>query len=133
MTALRSSPAAAWYTAMHPTVPRIWLRCLPRRAVHLRVIVRLRSGYTTIGGRLPYLAKQRCELCGAVDSIEHFLCHCIGLYAERARLYDVVSALTSLPPTVPLLLGFSSSLRSDVLRSITTETARFVIAAKRWP
>jgi len=133
MTEMRSTPAASWYTSMHPPARRNWLKCLPPGGVFLRVIIRLRSGYTAVGGMLPYLPEQRCELCGAVESVEHFLCHCIGLYSLRARLYDAVSAVTDLPPTVPLLLGFSSSLRSDVLRTITTATARFVVAAKRWP
>jgi len=133
MSALQHSHAALWYTSMHPPTRRNWLRCLPTGGVFLRVIIRLRSGYTTVGGMLPYLPEQRCELCGAVDSVEHFLCNCIGLYSARVRLFDAVSGLTDLPLTVPLLLGFSSSLPCDILRNITTATARFVIAAKRWP
>jgi len=133
MRTLRNSAAASWYTSLHPPARRNWLKCLPAGGVFLRVIVRLRTGYTTIGGMLPYLPEQRCKSCGAVDSVEHFLCTCIGLYAERARLYDTVSGLTDLPPTVPLLLGFNSSLSSGTLRGITTATARFVVAAGRWP
>jgi len=133
MSKLQTTPAASWYMSLHPPKRRTWQKCLPQGGLFLRVIIRLRSGYTAIGGMLPYLPEQRCESCGAFDSIEHFLCNCIGLYTERARLYDVVSEVCDRPPSVPLLLGFSASLSNAVLRQITTATARFVIAAKRWP
>ena len=58
---LRSSHKATWYNSMHPALTRrIWMRCLPKGGVHLRVIIRLRTGYTTVGAMLPYLPEQRC-------------------------------------------------------------------------
>ena len=105
----------------------------PQGGVFLRVIVRLRTGYTTIGAMLPFLPEQRCPECGAVDSIEHLLLTCIALIERRSQLLSKITNLTLETMTVPLLLGFSSSLPTSTLRKITTETARFVVDCKRWP
>jgi len=110
------APASSWYSSMHPPMRRIWLKCLPRGGVNLRVIVRLRSGYTHVGGMLPFLPEARCPECGAVDTVEHLLCSCIALFGARSRLYATVSRLTDAPITVA-----------------PTATARFVVEAKRWP
>ena len=84
---LRESHKADWYNSMHPPASRrIWMRCLPKGGVFLRVIVRLRMGYTTIGAMLPFLPEQRCPECGAVDSIEHLLLTCIALIERRSQL-----------------------------------------------
>ena len=131
---LRSSHKATWYNSMHPALTRrIWMRCLPKGGVHLRVIIRLRTGYTTVGAMLPYLPEQRCPNCGAMDSIEHLLFSCIAFIDRRSQLITRVTRLTQETLTVPLLLGFSCTLSNDSLREITTETARFVVDCKRWP
>ena len=120
---LRESHKAEWYNSMHPAVSRrIWMRCLPQGGVFLRVIVRLRTGYTTIGAMLPFLPEQRFPECGAVDSIEHLLLAYIALIERRSQLLSKITNLTLETKTVPLLLGFSNSLPSSTLRKITTET-----------
>ena len=131
---LRESHKAAWYNSIHPiSMRRIWMRCLPQGGVYLRVMIRLRTGYTTVGAMLPYLPEQRCPECGAIDSIEHLLFHCIAFFELRSKYFSRVRCLTEETLTLPLLLGFSSGLSNDTLRKITTETARFVIECKRWP
>ena len=82
---------------------------------------------------LPYLPETRCPDCGAIDSVEHLLYSCIAHFATREQLFQEVSRLADQPMTIALLLGFSSSVSSEVLRAITTATERFVISAKRWP
>ena len=133
MTELRSAHSASWYNGLHPTTRRVWMRCLPRGGVFLRVITRLRSGYTAIGARLPYLPETRCPACGASDSIEHLLLSCIAYFGAREKLFQEVSKVTDHSVSLALLLGFSSSESNEVLRAITTATARFVVEVKRWP
>ena len=131
---LRKNNTAEWYSSMHSTIARrIWMRRLPQGGVFFRVIVRLRTGYTTIGAMLPFLPEQRCPECGAVDSIEHLLLTCIALIERRSQLFSKITNLTLETVTVPLLLGFSTSLPNRTLRKITNETARFVVDCKRWP
>ena len=130
---LRNKHSASWYNSMHPQTRRIWLRCLPPGGVYLRIIARLRSGYTTVGGMLPYMPEVRCPDCGAVDSVEHLLCSCVAHFERRSKLYDEIGNFTTEPLTLSLLLGFSLSLDSKLLRRITIATARFVIDCKRWP
>ena len=130
---MRNTNSASWCNSMHPPTRRVWLRCLPRGGVFLRVIVRLHSGYTTVGAMLPYMPEVRCPSCGAEDSVEHLLCSCVAFVARRSELYDEVKRLTAEPVTMPLLLGFSLSLDSDVLRKVTCATARFVVDCRRWP
>ena len=79
---LRNKNSALWYNSMHPPTRSVWLRYLPPGGVLLRVIVRLRSGYTTVGAMLPYMPEVRCPDCGAEDSVEHLLCSCVA-YFER--------------------------------------------------
>ena len=133
LTELRNTKSATWYNSMHPAERRVWLHCLPRGGVYLRIIVRLRSGYTTVGAMLPYLPEARCPDCGAVDSIEHLLCSCIAHLARRSQLYEEILRITDQPVTLSLLLGFSANISSKILREVTTATARFVVDVKRWP
>ena len=130
---MRGKASANWYNSMHPPTRRVWLRCLPPGGVYLRVIVRLRSGYTTVGAKLPYMPEVRCPACGADDSVEHLLCSCVAYFERRSQLYDEVTRLTTEPLTLSLLLGFSTLLDSKVLRRITIATARFVVDCQRWP
>ena len=130
---LRLTHSASWYNALHPTSRRVWMRCLPTGGVLLRIITRLRTGYTSIGAMLPYLPETRCPGCGAVDSVEHLLFSCISHFAARELLFNEVTRLTDQPVTITLLLGFSCFVSNEVLRAITTATARFVVSAKRWP
>ena len=123
LSELRESHKAEWYNTMHPkSTRRIWMRCLPQGGVFLRVIVRLRTGYTTVGAMLPFLPEQRCPNCGALDSIEHLLFTCIAFFELRSKYFTKLNSLTQEALTLPLLLGFSSTLPSSTLRAITTET-----------
>ena len=98
--------------------------------VFLRVIGRMRSGYANFGNSTPFGAESRCPYCGALDTIEHLLLHCISLHSERCILFKELSSITKMSPSLPLLLGFAS-LSSSSLRRITIATARFVCSARR--
>ena len=129
---LRASPSAAWYNALHPPERREWLRCLPAGGSRLRIIARLRSGYADIGRMLPYREETRCPHCGAFDTVEHLLLRCVALICERGVLFDFVALHTAEVPSLSVLLGFAA-LPTNTLRLITTATAKFAIAARRWP
>ena len=132
MVEFRASPPAAWYNALHPPERREWLRCLPAGGSRLRIIARLRSGYADIGRMLPYREETRCPGCGAFDTVEHLLLHCMALICERGVLFDFFALHTEEVPSLSVLLGFAA-LPTNTLRLITTATAKFVIAARRWP
>lgn len=133
MNTLLHCQSAAWYITLHPRQRRNWISSLPPGGALLRIIVRLRSGYAHIGERLSWAVQTRCPACGADDTIHHLLLQCIALVRARGEMFDVVAAVTSMPPTVRLLLGFDEHLSSRKLRHITSATARFVITAQRWP
>ena len=132
MVELRATPSAARYNELHPEERREWLSCLPAGGSRLRVIARLRSGYADIGRMLPYREESRCQRCGAFDTVEHLLLRCMTLIRERGVLFDLVAQHTEVVPSVSVLLGFAP-FPSHILRLITTATAKFVIAARRWP
>jgi len=130
MTCLRQKHSAHWYNSLHPLERRNWMQCMPRGGYYLRIISRLRSGYADIGDVVPYRPESRCSKCGAQDTIEHLLLHCLALYAERCELFRLVSSRTSQPPSVSLLLGFAH-LPNRTLRDITTATVKFVAKSGR--
>ena len=132
--------AAFWYTSLHPPQRRTWIKCLPTRRRDIRAIARLRSGYAGIGyfsevrteqGCISQIPCPGCDLM--LDSPTHLLFDCQHpLYvAERAILFKGVRDDYGLEPTMPLLLGFDSSVSCQKLRLITTRTARFVHAVVR--
>ena len=133
MNTLLHSRSAAWYTALHLQQRRHWPTCLPTGGAHLRIISRLRSGYAHIGDRLHWVTDNRCPSCGSEDSIQHMLLQCLGLVRARYDLLDSVRKVTNKTISVRLLLGFDGQLSSAKLRKITNATAKFVIAARRWP
>ena len=130
MVELNSARSTFWYCQNHPTKRRDWLKCLPLKRVHQKIMVRLRSGYAGIGffthsdgAVLP------CPKCGGYDSIRHMLLECQAYHAERTILFERVNAATQgrLGVTLPLLLGFHDFLSNATLRSIATSTGQFVL------
>ena len=132
---LLTSRAAFWYTSLHPSQRRTWLKCLPTRRRDIRTIVRLRSGYAGLGyfskvltesGHVSLIPCPGCDL--PLDSPTHLLFECTNpTYAsERAILFQTVREAYGLEPTLSVLLGFEPTVSSHVLRLIATKTARFV-------
>ena len=132
MDRLRNTHSARWYTSVHPQERADWMDRQPAGGKYLRVISRLRSGYSNVGHDFPdrFRAESRCPNCGASDSVEHLLMNCASHYSERNQLVETVSRLTEKPISVSLLLGFAN-VPSKVSRAITVATAKFVISTKR--
>ena len=132
--------AAFWYTTLHPSERRTWIKCLPTRRRDIRTIARLRSGYAGLG----YFSKVRtergcisqipCPGCDRMlDSPTHLLfeCQSPAYVTARTALFKTVREDYGLEPTLSVLLGFDPSVSCQKLRTITTETARFVEALGR--
>jgi len=132
MLSLRATAAASQYVHWHPSSRRDWMRCLPKGGLHLRIISRLRSGYADVGPCGHYGDVLPCPGCGGADDIPHMLRDCPAYADERTRLYAAIEDLLGHPVTMTDLLGFSSTLSATRLRDITTLTAKFVVAIRRF-
>ena len=130
MVELNTARSTFWYCQHHPSKRRDWLKCLPSKRVHQKIMIRLRSGYAGIGffthsdG-----AVMPCPKCNGYDSIRHMLLECQPYHAERTLLFDKIADATEgrVGITLSLLLGFHDSISSATLKSVATCTAQYVL------
>ena len=132
MSHLRSLRSATQYAHWHPTSRREWLACLPTEGAHLRIVTRLRSGYADIGPCGHYGDGMPCPACGGTDDVPHILRDCPAFAIELARLYTAAAEVVGHPVTMEELMGFSSAIKASKLRDVTTLTAKFIIAIRRF-
>ena len=132
MSHLRSLRSATQYAHWHPTSRHEWLACLPTERAHLRIVTRLRSGYADIGPCGHYGDGMPCPACGGTDDVPHILRDCPAFAIELARLYTAAAEVVGHPVTMEELMGFSSAIKASKLRDVTTLTAKFIIAIRRF-